>query len=576
MLLGVSCNYLDAEKESQKYQVLQLNIGNLSEPKYPEEDVLKSIPDFNIPIFIHSKLCYNISKKNINYSIKNEMNVLKKQRFGKGIVIHLSKWYKTTRELSLQDVVDKINDLIEKYDADIIIESSYNINFLGSNLDDIEYIFKKIKNKKLSFCLDTSHLYLTGHPINRAEYILKYLTDFEIKIGLDRISLVHLNDIKSYIFGKHTEHLNINEGYVFKDKYVLNYLISFCYFYEIPIIFERNQYTDDSIKNEINKIEDVKKELLFDSKEKFDIFIKNSLTLYYINKLIDYFTTMNEDSSDMVEVKHKIYNSYKGTKYKLIKTENGYQYNFNFEYSDLFYQMLNNRDYKVFDKLFNDIKYKNIKELLNIPSIGKETVAKLLENGISSLDQLKNESVSVKKKLLTPFQQKIITNYKFIRLIHFDFADTVVNYIKESYKEKNIHFYGSYYRIKNGFEEQRLIKDIDVLCVGDPDFFISVLKSIFNLKIELYMGLEKKSYVFMYKKAYFTLELYICKPEEEPFMSLYLKGPINQLKKLYAIAKAKGYKMNNKGITKDGEPIFVNSEKEILELLNIKSHFNTN
>lgn len=570
MLLGISCNYTDAIIESQKYNVLQLNIGELSEPQYPDDNILDNIPDFDIPIFIHSKLCYNISKKNINYPIKNEMKVLKKQRFGRGIVIHLSKWYKSTRELSLQDVVDKINILFEKYEANIILETSYNINSLGSTIDDFEYILKRIKNKNLSICLDTSHLYLTGHPINRPEYILEYLTDLEIKIGLERISLVHMNDIQSIIFGKHTEHLDIGEGCVFQNELVLNYFVSFCNFYDIPIIFERNKFTDESIRNEILKIENIKKNLIFNTKDKFDIFLKNSLALHFVNRLIDYLTTMNEDVSGMLELKNNIYSSYKGNKFKLLKTSSGYQYNFNFEYSDLFYQMMNNRDYTVFNKMFENTKYRNIKELLNITSIGPETVKKLMENGICSLDQLKNEPLAIRKKFLTPFQQKIITNHKFIRLIDFELAQEVVSLIKKSYTEKNIHIYGSYYRIKNGIEDPRLIKDIDILCVGDPINFISVLKSIFNLKIELYMGSEKKSFVFMYKKSYFTLELYICTPEEEPFMSIYLKGPVKQVKRIYSIAKAKGYKMNNKGITKDGEKILLETEKEILELLNIK------
>lgn len=570
MLLGISCNYTDALLEAQKYNVLQLNIGELAEPKYPEDDILDSIPDFDIPIFIHSKLCYNISKKNINYPIKNEMKVLKKQRFGRGIVIHLSKWYKSSRESSLQDIVDKLNILIEKYDANIILETSYNINSLGSISDDFEYILKRIKNKNLSICLDTSHLYLTGHPINRPEYILEYLTDLEIKIGLERISLIHMNDIKSFIFGKHTEHLNIGDGYIFQNDLVLNYFVSFCNCYDIPIIFERNKSNDETIKKEILKIEEIKKKLIFDTKEKFDLLLKNSIALHFVNHLIDYLTIMHEDTSGMIELKNNIYNSYKGNKFKLLKTSSGYQYNFNFEYSDLFYQMLNKKDYTVFDKMFENTKYRNIKELLSITSIGPETVKKLMENGIYSLDQLKNEPLAVRKKVLTPFQQKIITNHKFIRLIDFELAHEIVTLIKKSYTEKNIHIYGSYFRIKNGFEEPRLIKDIDILCVGNPVNFISVLKSIFNLKIELYMGSERKSFVFMYKKSYFTLELYICTPEEEPFMSLYLKGPVKQVKRIYSIAKAKGYKMNNKGITKDGEKIILDSEKEILELLNIK------
>lgn len=570
MLLGISCNYKDAVVESANYNVLQLQIGELSEPKYPDDEILDSIPDFNIPIFIHSKVCYNISKQNIKYPIKKEMKVINKQRFGKGIVIHLSKWYKTKREDALQDVVDKLQVLFDEYNASIILETSYNINALGSIIDDFEYIFKRLKKNKLGICIDTSHLYLTGHPINRPEYILEYLTELEIKVGLENVSLFHLNDINSVIFGRHTEHLNLGEGIIFTNELSLNYFISFCFNYNIPIIFERSNSTKEEIDKEIKKIEEIKNRLLFNNKDKFDILLKNSIVLYFVNKLLTYYEVMNLDSSGIKELRNNIFNSYKGGKYKLLKVDKGYQYNFSFEHSKHFYKILNEKDYTVFDYLFQDPKYLNIKELLDITSIGQETVKKLLDNGIESLNQLKEQPLAIRKKLLTPFQQKVITNHKFIRFINFDDAHEIINFIKKSYSGDSIYFFGSYYRIKNNLEEPRLIKDIDVLCVGNPLDFISTLKSIFNLKVELYMGDEKKSFVFMYKKIYFTLELYICKANEFPFMSIYLKGPVKQVKRIYSIAKAKGYKMNNKGISKDGERIYFETEKEIYDFLNIK------
>lgn len=570
MLLGISCNYKDAVVESANYNVLQINIDELSEPKYPDDEILDNIPDFNIPIFIHSKICYNISKQNIKYPIKKEMKVLNKQRYGKGIVIHLSKWYKSKREEALQDIVDKLQVLFDEYNASIILETSYNINALGSITDDFEYIFKRLKKKRLGLCIDTSHLYLTGHPINRPEYILEYLTELEIKVGLEKVSLIHLNDINSVIFGRHSEHLNIGAGLIFNNELSLNYIVSFSYNYNIPIIFERSKSTKEEISNEINKIEKIKEKLLFDSKDKFDRLLKNSIVLYFVNKLLSYYEVMNLDSTGLKELKNNIFNSYKGGKYKLLKTEKGYQYNFSFEHSKEFYKVLNEKDYTAFDYLFQDQKYLNIKELLDITSIGQETVKRLLENGIESLSQLKEQPLAIRKKLLTPFQQKVITNHKFIRLISFDDAYDIVNFIKKSYTGDNIYFLGSYYRIKNNLEEPRLIKDIDILCVGNALNLISTLKSIFTLKVELYMGDEKKSFVFMYKKIYFTIEIYICQPNEFPFMCIYLKGPVKQVKRIYSIAKAKGYKMNNKGISKDGERIYFETEKEIYDFLNIK------
>lgn len=581
MLLGVSCDYSNAILESKKYNVLQIKIGDLNNAKYEDDEILNNIPDFNIPIFIHSKLCYNISKRNINYPIKKETQVLSKQKYGRGIIIHLSKWYKDTKDESLKDIVEKINILLNTYKTKILIETGYNKNHLGSSIDDLAYIFKYIKSPDLNVCLDTSHLYISGHPIDRTEYILEYLTEFEIKIGLDRIKLIHLNDTTSLIFGKHEEHLSINKGNIFKPpsngyNKSLNYFISFCEFYDIPIILERKSNKD--IDEEIFLIEEIRKNLIFENKEEFDILIKNSIALNFTNKIIEYNKIMNKNNDSMFLLKKKIYDFYNKNKSNMIKTDNNfYMYNFDFNYSNYFHKLINSRDYNVFNFLFNDTKYSDTKELLNVPTFDTDTVNKLYNNDILTLNALLNLPTSIKKKVLTPRQQKVITNFKYIFMIDYNVANQVVSLIKKNYTENDISFLGSYYRIKNGFEKEKLIKDIDILCTSDSNKLITILKSIFKLKTELIQNAELKSFIFsnikgegVFKKInYFIIKIHLCKIEEEIFMKLYLKGPKEYSQQIFSIAKAKRYKMNNKSLIKNNEKIFFETERELLQTLDI-------
>lgn len=607
MEIGFSTNYNNINIYDN-YPVLQVTLGNPNVASY------EPIEDYNIyknkktKIFIHTKLVYNISKKNINYSIKEEISFLKQiNQRDTGVVIHLSKNHKNNKEDGLKDVSNKLNELCEKYLKDtnlfIIIETTHNINHLGCSIDDFYSIYENLNDLSklhIGFCLDTSHLFLSGYPINKVDYLIEYLASFEEKIGLDKIKLIHLNDINSVPFGKHTSHLSIldNNGKIFFNNYnSLDIIISLSKKYNIPLILERS-FNDNNIKESLNNIN---KEINFIKNFNnttyifFNVIIKNIIFLNFVNLLIDYCSIESDENiiNSLKKLKHKIIEAYneKNKNYYIsdkLKLENN-KYIFDFinkkeykEYYEDFKDVLLNYNYNTFLKYINNPKYKSIKNFLTIKFIGLETALKLYNNDIHSLDDLQNLPLKIKKSFLNKTQYESLKNYKFIKNdIFLNIAINIEKKIKTNLPSNiNFNIYGSYYRYKNENDLFKVFKDLDGLLVvqkdNDTDLFISYLETCFLLKGYILNGDKKKNIILKHteknKNFYFMLDLYICEPEEEVFMLIYLKNPVYKNILLRKIAKTKNYILSNTSLFDKNKNTYIypSSEQEVYDLLNVK------
>lgn len=627
--IGISCNINDIDTYLNIFSIFQLHLGDLSKPEYPElnNDIITKLKnkETKSDFFIHSKICFNISKENINFAIKKEVNFLKSINQKTGIVIHLSKFYITDRFEALLDVCNKLNILFDKYVQDenisLILETSYNFKHLGSRIEDFEVIFNNINPKfkeRLGICLDTSHLFLSGYVINDLSYLIEYFTLFHMKIGLDKIKLIHLNDIDSKYFGKHTQHLSIlnDSGKIFSNKEILNFFISFAFIYNIPIILERKNNIIEHINEEIkeiysfidpelniinkNTLREENINLILRNKLEFDIFIKVNIILNFLNTLIDFYNVTEFDNNikteELTNIKKKIISIFNNEPDEGIIEINS---KFKFTFQDNYYlvkddidKILNNYSYSIFKKYLEDSNYKTISELMSIKFIGPETIKNLITHNIRSIEDLKAR-VKTQKNLLTQQQKQALTNYKFIRPLMFSNAELIIEQITTNFKSYIYHILGSYYRIKNTKEEdqkiinkliiqpkqQQLIKDIDLLFVMEDsntqilETFLNKITTIFSVKAILLNGNRRKSYLLKTeikkKNIFFVLEIYICNKLEEPFMILYLKGPTEKNMKMYKIAQHKGYKMSSTGLydINKKENIYFESDKDILAFL---------
>lgn len=597
-LIGFSTNYINIPIYTN-YKVLQVTLGSPNESKY--EDFYKfKIDRKNTKIFIHSKYTYNISKNNINYPIKTEVEFLKFiNEENSGIVIHLSKYYTKNRHDALLDVANKLNELTQKYlintTYSILLETSHIYEHLGSRIDDFYVIYNNLTDlakKHVGICLDTSHLFLAGLDISNINILLEYMALFEQKIGFNYIKLIHLNDIDSEVFGKHTPHLSVNDekGKIFYNNYLnLDVFLILAKKYIIPIILERN--TLQYINKEINFI---KNHNLNISERVFFIIIKNIIVINFINLLIDYYTFINnnylnslkkfkkfiielynESNHNYFKSKH-IYKSYETVLQFLYDRKEEFKFII-FDIKEIYY----NYSYDIFLKYINNCDYISMKNLYDVMFLGVETVKKLFyEHSISSIADLQKLPISKKKKILTIPQYKALQCYKFIKQniplnIILNICKLILSF------SFNLNIYGSIYRfLHNKTQDQNAtFKDIDLLLVieheKDIDNFFKKMDNTFLLKGILIDGEKRKSMVYKYvdnkKNYFFILDFYSCVPDEFVFMSVYLKGPTESNIILRKIAKSKGYVLSNTSLKDlEGNKYFFNTEEELFKFFNYK------
>lgn len=90
---------------------------------------------------------------------------------------------------------------------------------IGVNFDEIEQIFARVeamggKTKYLGITMDTQHAFASGFPLDKEGGIDILLAEIEVKLGLDRLKLVHVNDSLVPGGSARDRHANIGEGLI--------------------------------------------------------------------------------------------------------------------------------------------------------------------------------------------------------------------------------------------------------------------------------------------------------------------------------------------------------------------------
>lgn len=122
---------------------------------------------------------------------------------------------------------------------------------IASNLADLTRLWMLcikdidiISRNRLGICLDTAHLFSSGHDIRTVEQFKEYLQAFDSAIGKAHLFCIHLNDSKAPLSSRRDIHQGIGEGYLFGKSQitdalkVIQELVKFAKTLAIPVILE--------------------------------------------------------------------------------------------------------------------------------------------------------------------------------------------------------------------------------------------------------------------------------------------------------------------------------------------------
>jgi deoxyribonuclease IV len=102
--------------------------------------------------------------------------------------------------------------------ARLVLENSSGGGFgIGTNVTELADIAEAIAargvaDRRVGFCLDTAHAWGAGVDLSKPEEVDRFLDEFDERLGLGRLVMVHLNDSKSERGSRADRHEHLGAG----------------------------------------------------------------------------------------------------------------------------------------------------------------------------------------------------------------------------------------------------------------------------------------------------------------------------------------------------------------------------
>lgn len=176
-------------------------------------------------------------------SLEYELGVLANFNSSRnGVVIHPGNFPK--RREGLLAIATSINKISFPNDAKLILENSAGQGTsLATTLEEIKTIIDNVdenKRQNIGVCIDTCHTFSYGdYNLSEKKEVEKLFSDFDRIIGLDYLTLVHLNDSETPLKSRKDRHACLKTGHIWgRDSSALSLLLKKCKNLDIPLVLE--------------------------------------------------------------------------------------------------------------------------------------------------------------------------------------------------------------------------------------------------------------------------------------------------------------------------------------------------
>ena len=183
----------------------------------------------------------DIKTEKILKSLEYELGIIANFNIrSNGVVIHPGNH--PERKKGLKAIGQSINKINFPENSKLLLENSAGQGTsLATTFDEIREIYSYVvenKRQHIGVCIDTCHIYAYGlYNLSLISEVDKMFEDFDYLIGLNRLSLIHLNDSKDKFGSKKDRHERIGQGNIWgKDDSALRHLL--LKYKNIPMILE--------------------------------------------------------------------------------------------------------------------------------------------------------------------------------------------------------------------------------------------------------------------------------------------------------------------------------------------------
>jgi deoxyribonuclease-4 len=262
-----SKNIYDTLKKSISYSmnVTQFFLGNpksFTRHRASQQDIEKSKKILDIyPMHVFSHFPYvanfvgsikqlawdgdetqDIKTSLILSELEYELGVISLLGKTNGVVIHPGNY--PDRKKGLSKIAESINKINFPLNSTLLLENAAGKgNSLCTTFQEIKDIYDQIlpnKQKHIGVCVDTAHITGVGdYDLSKCSEVTRMFKEFDSIIGIDKFSLLHLNDSLIPLGGKDDRHALLGTGYVWAHNFdSLILLLNTCKEHNIPIMLE--------------------------------------------------------------------------------------------------------------------------------------------------------------------------------------------------------------------------------------------------------------------------------------------------------------------------------------------------
>lgn len=194
------------------------------------EKYKKDLKKYNLQnVYVHAPYYINFASPNTRIA-KGSIEVIRDElergsRLGvRALMTHLGSAREVGKEKAVKETIAGIKQVLKGYTGScvLLLENAAGAGaVIGDSIDEIAVIFQgvhKLKSNqgKIGVCLDTCHLFASGADVRTKKDWDSLLKEFDIKIGLKNLYVIHANDSKFDLNEKKDRHENIGNGYIGK------------------------------------------------------------------------------------------------------------------------------------------------------------------------------------------------------------------------------------------------------------------------------------------------------------------------------------------------------------------------
>ncbi|MGM0437444.1 MAG: deoxyribonuclease IV [Bacillota bacterium] len=202
------------------------------------------------PLIVHSSYLINLASPKDEIWYKS-LEVLKKEykrssKIGaQYLVLHPGNHTGSGTKRGKEKIQKGLNELLKNSSSKgpmILLENvAGSGTAIGSKFSELyDIIYGVDKDDNVGICFDTCHAFAAGYRLKSKKGLNETLTEFDKKIGLNKLKVIHINDSKNKFDSQKDEHAHIGEGKIGKKAF--KQIINHSLLKDVPFILETPQF----------------------------------------------------------------------------------------------------------------------------------------------------------------------------------------------------------------------------------------------------------------------------------------------------------------------------------------------